>query len=190
MQIHVNCFIFHQVCLNQHGDRSFKLEIQKTSLAFGLPAIVALFVGSIMDASTAFHIHKSRSSLKLWINPSPKETVVKGKKKNTLEIPRNACIISIAFGILYVIFIVLMNITGLAIEIRAFALVIGLMLINIFRIPTYLKFAFKKNEHNQRRSLSVKKQRVMERISAQSKRQSLKRLDSTVSFSNVNISSK
>ena len=71
-----------------------------------------------------------------------------------------------------------------------FALVIGLMLINIFRIPTYLKFAFKKNEHNQRRSLSVKKQRVLERISAQTKRQSLKRLDSTISFLNVNSCSK
>ena len=176
--------------MNQHGDRSFKLEIQKTSLAFGLPAIVALFVGAIMDASTAFHIHKSRSSLKLWINPNPKDVVVKRKKKNTLEIPRNACIISIAFGVSYVIFIGLMNITGLAIEIRAFALVVGLMLINIFRIPTYLKFAFKKNEHNQRHSLSVKKKRVLERISAQSKRQSLTRLDSTVSFLNVNSSSK
>ena len=118
------------------------------------------------------------------------EEIVKRKKKNTLEIPRNACIISIAFGVSYVIFIVLMNITGLAIEIRAFALVIGLMLINIFRIPTYLKFAFKKNEHNQRRSLSVKKQRVLERISAQTKRQSLKRLDSTISFLNVNSCSK
>ena len=88
------------------------------------------------------------------------------------------------------ILIALMNITDLAIEIRAFALVIGLMLINIFRIPTYLKFAFKKNEHNQRRNLSVKKQRILERISAQSKRQSLKRLDSTVSFLNVNSCSK
>ena len=176
--------------MNEHGDSSFKLEIQKMSLVFGLPTFVALFVGATMDASTAFHIHKSRSSLKLWINPSPKEIAIKRKKKNTLEIPRNACIISIAFGILYVIFIVLMNITGLAIEIRAFALVIGLMLINIFRIPTYLKFAFKKNEHNQRRSLSVKKKRALERISAQSKRQSIKRLDSSASFSNVNTSSK
>ena len=174
--------------MNQHGDRSFKLEIQKTSLAFGLPAIAALFVGAIMDASTALHIHKSRSSLKLWINPSPKGIAVKRKTKNTLEIPRNACIISIAFGVSYVIFIVLMNITGLAIEYRAFALVIGLMLINIFRIPTYLKFAFKKNEHNQKRSLSVKKKIVLERISAQSKRQSMNRLDSTVSF--LNSSSK
>jgi hypothetical protein len=174
--------------LNQHGDRSFKLEIQKTSLAFGLPAIAALFVGAIMDAATALHIHKSRSSLKLWINPSPKGIAVKRKTKNTLEIPRNACIISIAFGVSYVIFIVLMNITGLAIEYRAFALVIGLMLINIFRIPTYLKFAFKKNEHNQKRSLSVKKKIVLERISAQSKRQSMNRLDSTVSF--LNSSSK
>ena len=160
------------------------------SLIFGLPTIVALFVGATMDAATAFHIYKSRSSLNLWINPDPKEIAVKRKKKNTLEIPRNACIISISFGVSYVIFIVLMNITYLAIEIRAFALVIGLMLINIFRIPTYLKFAFKKNEHNQRRSLSVKKQRVLERVSAQSKRQSLKRLDSTVSFLNVNSSSK
>ena len=159
------------------------------SLVLGLPTFVALFVGATMDAATALHIHKNRNSLKLWINPGSKE-IVKRKKKNTLEIPRNACIISIAFGVSYVIFIVLMNITGLAIEIRAFALVIGLMLINIFRIPTYLKFAFKKNEHNQRRSLSVKKQRVLERISAQTKRQSLKRLDSTVSFSNVNSSSK
>ena len=175
--------------MNQHGDHSFKLEIQKTSVTFGLPAIAALFVGAIMDASTVLHIHKSRSSLKLLINLGPKQ-IVKRKKKNTQEIPRNACIISIAFGISYVIFIVLMNITGLSIEIRAFALVIGLMLINIFRIPTYLKFAFKKNEHNQRRSLSVKKKIVLERISAQSKRQSFKRLDSTVSFSNVNTSSK
>ena len=119
-----------------------------------------------------------------------KEIAVKRKKKNTPEIPRNACIISIAFGVSYVIFIGLMNITGLAIEIRAFALVVGLMLINIFRIPTYLKFAFKKNEQNQKRSLSVKKQRVSEIISAQSKRQSLNRLDSTVSFLNVNSSSK
>ena len=175
--------------MNQHGDRSFKLEIQKTSVTFGLPAIAALFVGAIMDASTVLHIHKSRSSLKLLINLGPKQ-IVKRKKKNTQEIPRNACIISIAFGISYVIFIVLMNITGLAIEIRAFALVIGLMLINIFRIPTYLKFAFKKNEHNQKRTSSVKKQRILRTISAESKRQSLKRIDPTDSFLNIQAQNK
>jgi hypothetical protein len=38
--------------LNEHGDSSFKLEIQKMSLVFGLPTFVALFVGAIMDAST------------------------------------------------------------------------------------------------------------------------------------------
>ena len=139
-----------------------------------------------MDASTFLHIRKSRSSLKLLINLGPKQ-IVKRKKKNTLEIPRNACIISIAFGILYVVSIVLMNITGLAIEIRAFALVIGFMLINIFRIPSYLKFAFKKNELNQKRISSVKKQRVLESISAQYKRQSLKRIDPTVSFLNIQV---
>ena len=175
--------------MNQHGDRSFKLEIQKTSVALGLPAIVALFVGSIMDVSTILHIRKNRSNMKRLINHGPKK-IVKRKKKNNLAIPRNACIISITFGILYVASVVLMNITGLAIEIRAFALVTGLMLINIFRIPAYLKFAFKKNEHNQKRISSVKKQRVLETVSVQYKRQSLKRIESTVSFLNIQVQNK
>ena len=143
-----------------------------------LPQIAALFIAAIIDAYTALHISRSQSNLEnLWATPSSSK-----KTSTKIETPLKCCIFSIILGSIDICLVVILNIPTLIVDDKALILIFSLLIINIVRIPLYLKLAFKKNEKNLRRSISVKKRKEAAENSALIRRQSLQRQTTNSSF--------